>query len=145
MKVPQGYEYIGLLGQGGFKEAFFVKDAMTGQYVALKRFRPVPQDQLNKIAYKEGTTIEGLFKKDAMQTILKHPNILRSSWFFDDVGNFWIREELYEQTLADLLKSKGRLSASRILEYARTLADVFGYCACISVSEMATFIFVTSV
>ena len=103
IELSKGYELIKPLDQGGFKEVFKAKDSLTGCNVALKRYKRRSMKLLISLAKKEGTTVEGLYKKDAIQTVLKHPNILSASWSFDDNGDFWIREELFEQTLSQLL------------------------------------------
>lgn len=107
MEAPRGYRLIQPLDEGGLKEVYEAEDVYAGQRVALKCFKCMDPAALARIAATEGTDIDGLRRRDARQAALNHPGILRASWFFDQNGTFWIREELFERTLAQVRASDG--------------------------------------
>ena len=115
--MPERYEFIRKIAQGGFGRVYVAKDTRLGREVAIKRLlspeESAAYDQAQATFEREATTLA------AMQ----HPNIVQIYDFdHDDEGTFVVMEMLEGETLKDRL-NRGPLTWETFVNVVRQSLD----------------------
>ena len=133
------YRIIGMLGQGGFGITYLAVQSGLERKVAIKEF--FMKDFCNRDGSTSHVTLgtEGSretvarfrekFLKEARNIArLNHPHIVRIYDIFEENGTaYYVMEYAEGGSLADLVKSKGRLSESEATGYILQIAEALAY------------------
>jgi serine/threonine protein kinase len=115
--MPERYEFIRKIAQGGFGHVYLAKDKLLGREVAIKRLlspeESASYEQARSTFAREATTLA------AMQ----HPNIVQIYDFDrDDEGTYVVMEMLEGETLKDRL-NRGPLTWDTFVNVTRQALD----------------------
>jgi serine/threonine protein kinase len=109
------YRIHSSLGSGGFGEVYAARDD-KGQLVALKVLRPELQ--------RDEAAVKRFFREIKILTQLQHPNIVHIYDWGEHDGEAYVAMEMLEgQTLAEIQREHGRLSAQTLLPLMPQLAS----------------------
>jgi serine/threonine protein kinase len=108
-----------LLGQGGFAWVFAAHAATDGHRAAVKVLKP---------RYAGDSQFESRFRNEAtVAADLKHPNIVRIHAIGTDQGMTFFAMDLYEDSLATLVRREGPLTEERLLAVAIDIATALEF------------------
>jgi serine/threonine-protein kinase len=111
-QVIEGYEVLGLLGEGGWGRVFHVREQRSRRELVLKRLRPELQDTLN-----EHPNVAKRFEYEvrAAQSV-NHPNLIQAMDYksHSSIGPFIIMEYRKGTTLHTILSQTGPLSIPQL-------------------------------
>lgn len=124
----KGYQNIQFSNEGDWKTIYQAHDNYTNLKVALKRYKKLTEDKLERLWERERLDVESMRRSDVSIMRLKHPNIPQCSWTFDDKGNFYIIEPWLDMTLEQLVLNKSHLSHSEFMLYASGIAAGLSCC-----------------
>jgi TonB family protein len=114
------YEFVGLLGKGGFASVYKVRSAALGRFEALK--------VLNEARTSESDFAERFRHEARIAASLEHPSIVKVFEFGEVGGYFWYSMQLVEgPTVARELQIRGRLDAEKALRIAIPILDALDY------------------
>ena len=114
------YEFLGLLGKGGFASVYKVRSAALGRFEALK--------VLNDARASESGFAERFRHEARIAASLEHPSIVKVFEFGEAGGYFWYSMQLVEgPTVARELQLRGRLGAEKALRIAIPILDALDY------------------
>lgn len=107
--LQHGYEYIQLLGKGGFSNVFLCQSKKYNQNFAVKRAIK------HKLTEDEYSTL----------ILLNHPNIIRLyDSFNDDEAQYLVMEYCPNGTI----RGKGRLNYDQFICYGKQILEVISFC-----------------
>jgi serine/threonine protein kinase len=114
------YVILANLGQGAFSTAYEARDERDGRVVVLKCPNPV--------LLGDATSLDRFRREMAIGRKLKHPNIMEA---LDDGHNrsapYLVVEYVDGESFASFLRSRGRLSPSEAVDYARQILSALEY------------------
>ena len=114
------YEFVGLLGKGGFASVYKVRSAALGRFEALK--------VLNEARASESGFAERFRHEARIAASLEHPSIVKVFEFGEVGGYFWYSMQLVEgPTVARELKLRGRIDSEKALRIAIPILDALDY------------------
>lgn len=110
------YELVRSLGRGGMGEVFLAHDGLLRRKVAIKRIRP--GDAAEPVA------VERLIREARSAAIVQHPNVVAVHDLLSEGGQTYVVMEYVDApTLADLIRTEGRLSPDRVAHLGGQIAD----------------------
>lgn len=119
--LPQRYQLVSLLGEGGVGAVFRVKDIESGTEFALKMLRP--QNLLDAQALRR-------FENEARSAKhLSHPNIaaVYDYGFSECNAPYIVMELLTGKSLESIIKEEGALATTRVLDLFLQVAEAMEY------------------
>ena len=88
------YEVLGIVGEGAYGKVFKCKNKQNSEYVAMKQFKEVDDDQVKKTMSRELKVLQ----------MLKHDNIVEFKEAFKRKGNLYLVFEYVEKNLLEFLQ-----------------------------------------
>ncbi len=115
--ISRDYQFIRLLGSGGFGKVSLVKHRLSEQLFAAKRLKDVDKEKQD-IIHKEIKTLVSII----------HPNIINYRNSFN-MGNFLylIMDYCAKGTLSDLIYKYGKLTEAELISLFLKLTEAFKY------------------
>jgi len=115
-KLKNRFKLYDRVGSGGFSSVYLARDEQNGQIVAVKI--------LHEHLAQDPTLVRKFHEELAKAARLQHPNVVSYLDQGDEQGmHFLVMEFLQGQTLAQVLKSKGRLPVEQILSILTQVAQ----------------------
>jgi len=116
------FEILSTLGQGSQGTVYLAADTRLGRQVALKTVLPAFSAKLGR----EG--VATLLQEARIVSALSHPNIVPLYDAGEDGGvSYLVFEYVQGQSLAELIRQRGKLEIGRAVELAIALAQAVGY------------------
>lgn len=110
------YELVRSLGRGGMGEVFLAQDGVLRRKVAIKRIRPGEAS--------EPVAVERLVREARSAAIVQHPNVVAVHDLLSEGGQTYVVMEYVDApTLADLIRTEGRLSPDQVAHLGGQIAD----------------------
>lgn len=115
--MPDRYEFLRKIAQGGFGHVYVAKDTRLGREVAIKRLLSPEESAAFDLA-------QSTFEREATTlAAMQHPNIVQVFDFdHDDEGTFVVMEKLEGETLKDRL-NRGPLTWDTFVNVTRQALD----------------------
>ena len=115
-KINERYQIIKTIGEGGMANVYLAYDTILDRNVAVKILRG---DLSNDEKFVRR------FQREALNaSSLSHPNIVEVYDVGDDNGQYFIVMEYIEgKNLKDLLKKRGRLTVSEVVDIMQQISD----------------------
>ena len=133
------YKIEKVLGQGGFGITYLGTQMALNRKVAIKEFFMKEYCNRNEATSHVCVPSEGskelvakfkakFIKEAQIIAKLSHPHIIRIHDIFEENGTaYYIMEYWNNGSLAEYVKSRGRLNETEALHYIRQIADALGY------------------
>ena len=115
--MPERYEFIRKVAQGGFGKVYVAKDTRLGREVAIKRLLSADESSSQ-------SQVEATFQREATTlAAMQHPNIVQIFDFDrDEEGSYVVMEMLEGETLKERI-DRGPLSWDTFIAVARQALD----------------------
>lgn len=115
--MPERYEFIRKVAQGGFGKVYVAKDTRLGREVAIKRLLSADESSSQ-------SQVEATFQREATTlAAMQHPNIVQIFDFDrDEEGSYVVMEMLEGETLKERI-DRGPLSWDTFVSVARQALD----------------------